>query len=562
MRRLSLAALVLALMPVSGFAYSVQLVAEGVNDSDRAIVQAALQKAGHTLASAPSREELESLKQAALNAPIEDLSARVGQVQYIVSVRPRAGVWLAADIYSLASSEIVRSGALSKDKTDTDLAVLFEAARAVASQVSAASSPSGSWQEVQVRGYAKKGAPAAVAAKVALIDAKRVAVETILGATVNLKAVGDAKSVQSSVEGQLRYTQVGQGADERGPWVEILAGVFVPDELKAQAPAENPFPKESGMLALVHKLQYGTVDWGKGVLRASGRAKLAGKDTVLARRAAIVDAQANALAITKLLALNGDKTLGEVAAGSAQLALKLEGTVQGGKVVGEKSSADEYTVELEVPLHGVKGIQSAFVEPVLTMTFDPPVLAQGEDSGLIIDMRGTGSVAALLPKVVEGDGTVVFDPQKDMDPAALQAHGFAAYAAGLTSSGELYRGWQYMKGEALPDGSIRLAYLGDIGNDAEPLWLAQASPAVAPAPRPVARRAPVRQGATARTVVARPGGRLPTNIVFSTGSEDKKQFYARLNKSLKAGRVVILADTAIGGVEGRLYRPSTASLAR
>ena len=561
MRRTTyLVAALLALAPVAGQAYSVQLSAEGVADADLQLVRQAVEKAGHSLAAAPSAEELDAIKRAALNAPLEDLSARVGQAQYILTLRPRAGLWLAADVYSLASGEFVRSGALSKDKTEADVAALFEAARAVAAQVTAVPSATGSWQQVQVRGYAKKGSPTAVAAKVAVIDAKRAAVETILGATVNLKLVADAKSVQSSVEGQLRYTQVGQGTDERGPWVEILAGVFVPEELKAQAPAEPPFPKDSGLLPLVHKLQFGSVDWGKGVLRATGRAKLAGKDAVLARRAAIVDAQANALAITKLLALNGDKTLGEVAAGNAQLALKLEGTVHGGRVVAEKSSTDDYTVELELPLHGVKGVQSAFVEPVQVMAFDAPLPVAGEDTGVIIDMRGTGSVAALLPTVVESDGTVIFDPQRDMDPAARQAHGFAAYASGLTSAGELYRGWQYMKGEAASDGSIRLAWAGEIGSDADPMWLAQAP--VAPAARPQVRRAPVRQGTAPRTVAARPGGRLPTNIVFSTGAEDKKQFYARLNKSLKSGRVVILADTAIGGVEGRLFRPSTASLAQ
>ncbi len=244
MRRTTyLVAALLALAPVAGQAYSVQLSAEGVADADLQLVRQAVEKAGHSLAAAPSAEELDAIKRAALNAPLEDLSARVGQAQYILTLRPRAGLWLAADVYSLASGEFVRSGALSKDKTEADVAALFEAARAVAAQVTAVPSATGSWQQVQVRGYAKKGSPTAVAAKVAVIDAKRAAVETILGATVNLKLVADAKSVQSSVEGQLRYTQVGQGTDERGPWVEILAGVFVPEELKAQAPAEPPFPE-------------------------------------------------------------------------------------------------------------------------------------------------------------------------------------------------------------------------------------------------------------------------------------------------------------------------------
>ena len=135
---------------------------------------------------------------------------------------------------------------------------------------------------------------------------------------------------------------------------------------------------------------------------------------------------------------------------------------------------------------------------------------------------------------------------------------FVGFAIGLGAQALL--AVLVLGGVAAPDWTIHLAFAAmSTISDAAPLWFARAVQRAPTASRFAATGNEMRrrrQGGNPTTVKAAPAGRLPTNIVFSTTQGERKQFYARLNRSLRSGRVVILTDTAIGGVEGRLeFRP-------
>lgn len=544
-------------LPVNAQAWSVRVLAG--NGVAGELVRASenwVKSSGNSLI---ARLDGESARQLALDSLLDksvNPAKRLQGANLILLLRSR-GKLVTAQLVSVSRAEIVGVEAISGATAVTGaLTRLFADADKVLTVVTpVASGPKGKWLETVARGYGRSGMPAAVASRVALIDAKRNAVQKILGATVNLNEVGDRKKVESTTQGTLKSEIINEGSDSIGNWVEIRARVFVPQSLLDQAPAQAGMPARSGYKPLVIKSSAGSINWDKGVILANGKANVRKGDKLGARRAAIVDAQANALKLARSMALDSSKKVGDAAASDQVLALKLSGLVRNGEVKSTKVAGNQVTVVYEVPLHGVTGIQTAFVGTVTPMAFDvaDQVPAKG-DTGVVIDLRGTGATASLFPKIVDADGGVQFDPTKDMDPAARQARGFAAFAVAADTGWFLKNGWPVIEGQLITSDTIQLASSGLWGNDGEPVLMA-ASRRRHSNQRVHRRRRRRRQGRRPWTIKARARGRIPANIVFSTRQKDRKTFYARLTRSLRAGRVVILMDTAVGGVEGRLLLP-------
>lgn len=552
----------------NGYAAKVQLDAEGVDAKWQSALEKSVTDEGHSLVGAISSEKLDQIVLDGASNEVDDLSGRLETANYIIRIRT-GGNGAVLDLISLAEGAFVgRAIAKNPDALAKSVGELLATANIVESQALVAHTDKGTWVETTVKGHAKKGAKGSMAAKIALMDAKRNAIDKVIGATLDIEN-GDQRTVQATLQGRLKYTQVDKGVDDLGPWVSIRAGVYLPDDLAKSAGAK--FVNNTGMAPLTSVGKDATVNWGEGWVEAKGKA-IANKGNLLARRAAWVDAQANALEALNRLAIDSKSTLGEAAAKDPVKAAKLSGAIQGAEIVSEEAKGKEYHVTIRVPLHGVRGVQAVLldlVEPNYALNEDD---FPGEDfSGVVIDMRGQQGVASMFPKILDNDGSVVFDPRQDMDPHARQERGFASYAVGEVDGFNLPDGWMYLKGSANND-SIVVAAL-DIGSvlDTEygvvDSWIEAVArqPRKRPsrvnsASRSGQRSTRVRQGRNPRTVRARPKGRIPTNIVFSTKSTNKKAFYAKLKRNLRSGRVVILTDTAIGGVEGRLVTPTIVGL--
>ncbi len=545
-------------------AFTVRIAADPKAQPSAEKISTICTDAGHTLAKPLDYQQALALKHDGILGDVEDLGERLAEADLLALIQGDQ-TRTVLELVDLASGSLVGAAIVNKDNIEKETKALLRVAEIrSASPQTLLDGAHGSWVQIRTRGHAKKGTPASVATKIATMTAKRNAVETILGSKVQLSELQDSKKVVAQARGALQYKVVAQDTDDLGPWVEIVAGVWVPQSVQDLAPAVPVHPQDSGFTPLVQKTPYGTVDWGQGIVRANGQSKIGKTSTLLSRRAAIVDAQANAVKLVQLLARNSQETIGEAAASNAQLDIKLKGIVQGAKVVSESKNKKIFSVEIEVPLFGVRGLQTAFHDVVPSADLQVGNEVGDEDEqGIIIDLRGTGSTAAMFPKVVEPDGTVVFDPEVDMDPHARQARGFAAYAIDTGTDGLWNKKWPVIFGQQ-QDGVLTLAYNSVTYDGAAVVNDGPTVLAKARAPRNQARRSSrgrvVRQGRNAKTVRGSPKGRLPTNIVFSTQKADKKAFYAKLQKSFRTGRVVILADTAIGGVEGANSKPTYALL--
>ena len=128
--------------------------------------------------------------------------------------------------------------------------------------------------EARARGHAKKGASGNAAKIVALMDAKRMAVERAYGAKVSVEQLPNGKKVVAGAAGSLSYKIVETGTDDFGPYIDIMAKVSVPKSLIEKAPAQQKYPTETGAQPYVNKSDSGTVDWEKGVVTARGVAKV------------------------------------------------------------------------------------------------------------------------------------------------------------------------------------------------------------------------------------------------------------------------------------------------
>jgi hypothetical protein len=175
---------------------------------------------------------------------------------------------------------------------------------------------------------------------------------------------------------------------------------------------------------------HGQVDWSARVLTATGngapdlKAANAAVARLGAERVAKLDALRNLLESVKGLRVSGTVTGGELEK-SAEVKAKVEGTVKNFKVVDTKYFSDG-GVELvvQVPLDGV--LLETLVSDVgkaAAAVSDPK---PGDSTGLVIDAKGLGAVAALAPRLMGDDGKEIYGPDRVTKEAA-QSRGVAAY---------------------------------------------------------------------------------------------------------------------------------------
>jgi len=187
-----------------------------------------------------------------------------------------------------------------------------------------------------------------------------------------------------------------------------------------------------GYQPCVEAARGGRIDWTRGEIISSGRAKVRGasaRAVAMARRAARLIAARNAVLLISGLRVDPDGKFPDIRSGR----ISVEGVVRDFTQTGFEYDpiARTVTVTLCVPLYGADGV----VRRIGVVTDRrasrwpwPEVRAPAERPGLIvIDARGTKFAPCLFPRLVARSGGRVFD-SADVPGGMLPARAMAVYA--------------------------------------------------------------------------------------------------------------------------------------
>ncbi len=304
------------------------------------------------------------------------------------------------------------------------------------------------------------------------------------------------------------------------------------------ASAQEPCPSYTDYV--VKKDGRGEINWGENVLLAHGRGSApydeAGTPSgrVKARRAAMVDAYAQALTLALGLTLDGQQKVQEYVERNPAARSRLQGRIQQAQLLDEREVGGESRVTLKVPFFGVSGLALTFIEDPQLIPPGPsaPSPLGAEVSGLIIDARQIKVGAALFVRVEDEQGHLIYDPSR-VAPPVLREHGTASYAQ--------CAGAPRRRGKLSPR-AHPIALLA-------PPRLAQA-----PGAPPRAGRRPL--------VVKAAGAKGELKVTVLVGQREAEEIKKAESKSgvLKNGNVLLVVDPVTAGVEGHLGGRESARL--
>jgi hypothetical protein len=312
----------------------------------------------------------------------------------------------------------------------------------------------------------------------------------------------------------------------------------------------------AGFAAHIQAATGGRVDWTAGVILAEGRGiaeATSDQGQLMAKRAATLDAAANALAIAAGLNVDAHGRAGAVRNGR----VLLEGVIKGHEVVETTWRPDlqppEMRVVLRVPLWGVTSVSA-----VLYDAYREHVSAAGlrrislvtervdvSDAVLVIDARGTGLQTALFPVVVNQAGEVLQDAGRLSGESAKQRPA-ARYVQSELSYEQLRSG---LDGSPLDEPGAARARLAAYAEPAPPPETQPAASQPASAPGEDSHRR-AKKHVTIKAAAA--AGDQPARVVVTSEDAEKLRRSAEGASLLSAGQVVIVVDSAAAGIQGRL----------
>ena len=178
----------------------------------------------------------------------------------------------------------------------------------------------------------------------------------------------------------------------------------------------------------------GAVDWSNGFIYATGEGVASdtitnkGQARLMAKRAAVADAQRNLLETTKGVQLSSETTVENFMTTSDVIRTSVEGLVRGAQVVPDPKTGEECTylsdgtvrVKLRVPLDGFGGLAEVLVPTDMGSKVEgdlekkedkeKEMEEKGKDvySGLVINAIGLRLKPAISPKVVDESGNEVY----------------------------------------------------------------------------------------------------------------------------------------------------------
>lgn len=175
---------------------------------------------------------------------------------------------------------------------------------------------------------------------------------------------------------------------------------------------------------------------------------------ILARRAAVADAQRNLLEELEGVQVDAETTVQDLAVASDTIRTRVSGLIRGAKIVGERYNMDgSYEVTLALPLYGSTGSVAATVIPSVAPSQRTPISAPRLDTipaavqaeaaqttytGVIIDADDMDLEATFSPVIYDTNGRVIYG-MANIDPDFAIKHGMVSYAQNVATARSLAR---------------------------------------------------------------------------------------------------------------------------
>lgn len=199
--------------------------------------------------------------------------------------------------------------------------------------------------------------------------------------------------------------------------------------IKASAQYQNPAYTQTETI---------TAD-GYGVLpqnRSFGQAKL------MARRAAVVEAQRNLLETVKDVAIDSETNVEMSMTLNDTIHSEISGVIRGARVIDEEYIPEDgiYRVTMSVPMYGVGSLGQVVFDNVIgnnqkvpvpapSPAYNPSTQLNGNYTGLVIRARGAGLVRTFCPAIYDTSGRAIYGVY-NVDKKYAIDYGVVGYAKG------------------------------------------------------------------------------------------------------------------------------------
>lgn len=168
---------------------------------------------------------------------------------------------------------------------------------------------------------------------------------------------------------------------------------------------------------------------------------------MMARRAAIMDAQRNLIEIIKGAQVDAESSMDMYLLQSDVVKTKVNGMITGARVVSESVEDGGYHVVMSVPMYGVGSVADAAItaklgdnppapapvpspsEQAVKEYAPAPQANVGGYTGLVIDAKGSELVRTFCPVIYDVNGRAIYGVQ-NVDKDYAIAHGVVEYAEG------------------------------------------------------------------------------------------------------------------------------------
>ena len=232
--------------------------------------------------------------------------------------------------------------------------------------------------------------------------------------------------------------------------VSAIAGVFVFGAGFYAAP-NTSLPSLTIMQAAEAAPQ-----WEQGTITAEGfgtppMGAYGSKASIMARRAAIVDAQRNLAEQVSGVQVDAETTVENFVISSDLVKTKVSALIKGAVVVEEQMMPDgAYRVVMSMPMYGTQGLASAIMPairdntpptpppPVISATITTQIQMGGTYTGVIIDAGGMGLKPSFSPVIYDTNGRAIYGVSNiNYDQAISQ--GMVGYSASVSAAQTLPR---------------------------------------------------------------------------------------------------------------------------
>ena len=196
--------------------------------------------------------------------------------------------------------------------------------------------------------------------------------------------------------------------------------------------------------------------WEQGTITAEGfgtppAGAYGSKASIMARRAAIVDAQRNLAEQVSGVQVDAETTVENFVISSDLVKTKVSALIKGAMVVEEQMMPDgAYRVVMSMPMYGTQGLASAIMPairdntppppppPVISATITTQIQMGGTYTGVIVDAGGMGLKPSFSPVIYDTNGRAIYGVSNiNYDQAISQ--GMVGYSASVSAAQTLPR---------------------------------------------------------------------------------------------------------------------------